>query len=305
MLSHSCPRRQFIGFHTWNHRWHLKEKETGCITRAYLFERRSADRDSNAGGLITYSLPLDVSSSPLDTFEWTMSSPGPVTDRQDGPHPHSAVTDPTGAFLLIPDLGADLIRILAISESGTLTECPAAEAPPGSGPRHGAFWSPDEDTTILYTVNELGNSVTSWSLTYDTCLTLTPQQTIPTYPEGTTPPEGSKAAAILIRDANLYATNRFDKSFGTDSIAHFEIDSESGELSFVELVDSGASFPRTFDLNAEGDMLAVGGQSSADVVIIERNVTSGRLGGVLAKTRVGVLGREGEEDGLSAVIWSE
>lgn len=236
-----------------------------------------------------------------------MSSPGPVPDRQDAPHPHSALTDPTGAFLLLPDLGADLIRILSISESGTLTECPAAEAPAGTGPRHGVFWSPDgdSDTSIFYTVNELGNSVTAWSVTYDTCLTLTPQQTIPTYPEGTTPPEGSKAAAILIRDGNLYATNRFDKSFTTDSIAHFEINSESGELSFIELVDSGVSFPRTFDLNVEGDMLAVGGQSSADVAILERNVTTGRLGEVLAKTRVGVLGNEGQEDGLSAVIWSE
>lgn len=237
-----------------------------------------------------------------------MSSPGPVPDRQDGPHPHSALTDPTGAFVLLPDLGADLIRILSISDSGSLTECPPAEAPSATGPRHGAFWSPDGDseTSILYTVNELGNSVTAWSVEYGDCLTLTPQQTIPTYPEDATPPDGSKASAILVRDGNLYATNRFDKSFGdTDSIAHFEIDSESGELSFVELVDSGTSFPRTFDLNAEGDMLAVGGQSSADVAIIERNVTTGRLGGILAQARVGILGQEGQEDGLSAVVWSE
>lgn len=235
-----------------------------------------------------------------------MSSPGPVPDRQDQPHPHSTFTDPTSAFLLSADLGADLIRIFSISSSGTLTECPTAAASPGTGPRHGVFWT-EEDTTVLYVVNELGNSVTSWDVSYGgDCLTLTENKIVPTYPEGTEGPAGSKAAELRIRDNFLYATNRFDKTFGetSDSIALFEI-GEGGDFSFVELADSGANFPRTFDINAAGDLVAVGGQTSADVVILERNATSGQLGPVLAKLQIGQLGAEQQEDGLSAVIWNE
>jgi len=41
----------------------------------------------------------------------------------EAPHPHHVFTDPTGDFLLVPDLGADLIRINRIDRStGALTE---------------------------------------------------------------------------------------------------------------------------------------------------------------------------------------
>ncbi|MBE3049841.1 beta-propeller fold lactonase family protein, partial [Candidatus Bathyarchaeota archaeon] len=237
--------------------------------------------------------------------QYTLDTPGTVPNRQDKTHPHSTFPDPSGAFLISADLGADVVRVFAISESGTLTECPDASASPGTGPRHGAFWE-GGNSTVLYTVNELGNSVSSWEVTSGDCLTLTENQIISTYPEGTTPPEGTKAAEILIRDNFLYASNRFDKTFGetSDSIALFEI-GEDGALTFVELADSGANFPRTMDINAAGDMIAVGGQTSSDVVILERDSTSGRLGSVLAKLQVGKLGGEGQEDGLSGVVWVE
>ena len=234
-----------------------------------------------------------------------MDGPGTIPSRQDQPHPHSTFTDPTGAFLLSADLGADLIRIFAISDTGKLTECPTAAATPGTGPRHGAFRT-EGDATVLYVVNELGNSVTSWAVSYEgDCLTLAEDQIVSTYPEGTTPPAGSKASEIIVRDSFIYATNRADKTFGqtSDSIALFEVGGDG--FSFVELADAGANFPRTFDMNAAGDMVAVGGQTSSDVVIIERNVTSGRLGPVLAKLQIGTPGAEQQEDGLSAVIWHE
>jgi hypothetical protein len=41
------------------------------------------------------------------------------------------------------------------------------------------------------------------------------------------------------------------------------------------------------------------------VAIVERNVTTGRLGAQLATVAVGSPGRDGQEDGLSAVIWDE
>lgn len=246
-----------------------------------------------------------------------MSGPGPKPDRQDAPHIHSTFTDPSGRFLLAADLGADVVRIFSIdADSGRLTECPAAATAPGDGPRHGAFWSPsdaaagDSDINVLYTVNELGNSVTGWSVAYPEaggCLTLTRGKTIATLPAGKNPPPGSKASEIRVRDNFIYASNRFDKSFGQneDSIATYEIDPATGEFSFVEITSAFASFPRSFDINGDGTMVAIGGQTSSNVAIVERDPATGRLGGLLANLAVGRPGAEMNEDGLSAVIWNE
>ncbi|KAK3054203.1 hypothetical protein LTR09_004981 [Extremus antarcticus] len=62
-----------------------------------------------------FALPLTSASKPLQELTFTMSAPGPNSARQDAPHPHEVLTDPTGAYLLAPDLGADLIRIWPIN----------------------------------------------------------------------------------------------------------------------------------------------------------------------------------------------
>ncbi|RWA03833.1 hypothetical protein EKO27_g11273, partial [Xylaria grammica] len=59
--------------------------------------------------LTTYTLPFTEGSKPLQQFKFNMTAPGP-NPRQNAPHPHAAHVDPTGKFLLVPDLGADLIR---------------------------------------------------------------------------------------------------------------------------------------------------------------------------------------------------
>src|SRR5690606_12612080 len=132
----------------------------------------------------------------------------------------------------------------------------------------------DSDINVLFTVNEIGNSVTAWGVEYPEggCLTLTQRETISTYPEGTAAPQGSKAAEVRVRDNFVYATNRFDMTFGAreDSIAMFEISDDQGTFEFVEVTSAHAYFPRTFDINAAGDMVAVGGQTSSSVAVLER-----------------------------------
>ncbi|CAI4212888.1 unnamed protein product [Parascedosporium putredinis] len=201
----------------------------------------------NGGALINYKLPISPSSpTPIQHLKYTMSGPGPKPDRQDAPT--STPPSPTPAA--------------------------ASSSPPTS--------APTSDINVLYTVNELGNSVTSWSVAYPAaggCLTLTRGKTIATLPAGKNPPAGSKASEIRVRDNFIYASNRFDKSFGQneDSIATYEIDPATGEFSFT----------------------------SSNVAIVERDPATGRLGGLLANLVVGRPGAEMNEDGLSAVIWNE
>ncbi|KAK3116436.1 hypothetical protein LTR53_003229 [Teratosphaeriaceae sp. CCFEE 6253] len=226
-----------------------------------------------------------------------MSGSGTDPSRQDAPHPHSAVTDPTGQYLIVPDLGADLIRIFSIdASSGNLTACPSASTDAGDGPRHGTWWSPNNKSAkglMLYTVNELSNSVSAWTVSYPSsgCLSLNKLQTLSTFETGN-PPSSTlpvKAAGLRVRGTFLYAANSNDQIFGTgqDSLVTYSI-SSSGVLDFVEATNAHAWYPRTFSINYEGDLVA-----------------TGRLGDLLASIDVATPGNDGQEDGLSAVVWEK
>ncbi|KAI1437441.1 putative isomerase YbhE [Xylaria sp. CBS 124048] len=265
----------------------------------------------NFSTLTLYALPFEEDGKMIQQFKFTMAAPGP-NPRQDAPHPHSTYVDPTGNFLLVPDLGADLVRIFSINgTTGELTTCPPGEAAPGDGPRHATFWAPTSNSTaglMLYTVNELGNSVTSWSTSYPQhgCLTLTRGQTLQTY-AGSTVAEGTKAAEVHVAGNFLYAANRADETFGSeqDSMATYSIDPATGNITWVEATDAYSWFPRTFQINKAQDLVAVGGQTSSNVAVIRRDTTTGLLGDLVDSVQVATPGHAQQEDGLSAVIWVE
>lgn len=272
---------------------------------------------SGTSTVTTFKLPLSSSGGqPLQTIKYTMAQKGP-NSRQDAPHPHHAFVDPTGDFLLIPDLGADLIRINKIDKSsGTLTECGSGKAPPGSGPRHGTFWSPANTSSriarqtasqYLFIANELGNSVGSWAVSYSSgCMALSLKQTITPYQGNSTAVQGTKVGEIRAKGNFLYTSNRNDKKFGSqnDSITQYTIASD-GTLSWTALTPSYGWYPRTFDINKAGDFVAIGDQTTSNVAIVARDKTTGKLGAKVADLRLGSTGTPESEDGTSAVVWAE
>ncbi|KAK6219272.1 hypothetical protein LQW54_002260 [Pestalotiopsis sp. IQ-011] len=272
-----------------------------------------SDGRGDASTLTTFKLPLTSSTQAVQTQKFNMSAPGPNKSRQTAPHPHSVIADPTGKYLIAPDLGADLVRVFSIdATSGQLTACTPGEAGAGDGPRHGTWWSPKAGSTdgqMLYTVNELGNSVSAWKVAYGSsgCLTLSKTQTLSTYAAGKTGPTGSKAAEVHVSGNFLYAVNRNDKTFGAkeDSIVTYSIDASSGAITFVEATNAHAWYPRTFAINKAGTFVAVGGQTSSNIAIIQRDAATGKLGDLVANLAIATPGTDGGEDGLSAVIWDE
>ncbi|KAI1190255.1 Lactonase, 7-bladed beta-propeller-domain-containing protein [Nemania serpens] len=290
----------------------LASKGASVYGTPYANAKFFATVEYDPSTLTTYALPLKSGGKVLQQLKFNMTQPGP-NPRQNAPHPHAAQVDPTGKFLLVPDLGADLVRIFSIdATSGQLTACVSGQAEPGNGPRHGAFWAPSSSNPtqglMLYTVNELGNSVTTWSVSYPQgkCLTLTRKATLPTYSGGALA-SGSKAAEVHVAGNFLYAANRADQTFGTqqDSLATYQINAATGDLAWVEATNAHAWFPRTFQINKAGDLVAVGGQTSSNVAIIRRNPQTGKLGDLVASVQVATPGHEQQEDGLSAVIWVE
>lgn len=104
---------------------------------------------------------------PLQTFIFNLTAPGLDPSRQEAPHPHEVILDPTGSFIVVPDLGADLIRVFSIDpETSLLTESAPFHAPAGSGPRHGTFLRADCGNTFFFLISELANTIASYEVEY-------------------------------------------------------------------------------------------------------------------------------------------
>ncbi|KAE9368848.1 putative isomerase YbhE [Stipitochalara longipes BDJ] len=253
--------------------------------------------------LTTFKLPLSSSSRPLQQMTLTMSGKGP-NSRQDAPHPHETVVDPTGAFVLVPDLGADLIRIFSIdASSGKLTSCGNSVQTPGTGPRHAAFYG----NKTLFVANELANTVNRFSVAYTGgCITLTKEQSSNTMAGGKAAPSGTKVGEVHVHDDFIIVSNRRDLSFSpNDSMATFSLDPTTAAMTLTGVTSSGGTYPRTFQINKAGDLVVIGDQTTANVVVVKRDVTTGLLGPQVASMRIGTVGHAESDDGLSAVFWDE
>ena len=183
------------------------------------------------------------SSKALQAFPFSLPHPGPNPVRQAIPHPHQVALDPSGQFILNPDLGADVVRVFAINQtSGILTQCPSLNATAGSGPRHVAFQVPSTATgglrrrnvppsqclestavngTIMYLASELANNLTAFNVDYTTngCLAFTKKQTGYTF--AGTPPPGSAVAEVRVLVSlsftASFSTKKSSSHYGTPS----------------------------------------------------------------------------------------
>jgi len=129
-----------------------------------------------------------------------MSKPGAVPDRQDKSHPHQVIVDPTDSFIVVPDLGADLLRVYSIChDTSSLTEVTNVATPPGSGPRHGAFHTTEYGDTFFYIHTEISNKVITYKVTYSgsKSLSFNEVSSIGTFGKKPTP-EGAAAGEALI-----------------------------------------------------------------------------------------------------------
>ncbi|KAK8066853.1 hypothetical protein PG997_013600 [Apiospora hydei] len=179
----------------------------------------------------------------------------------------------------------------------------------GRRPRHGEFLE-TKGGLRYYSLNEVASSVGMYNVTYageGGCLTLDLVQTLSTFGDrkGQTT---EKAAELRIAGDFLYASNRNDQKFGKelDSLAIFKLDTAGeGTMSFMELTNSHGFFPRPFEINKAGDLVAIGGQTTANVAIVARDAATGKLGPLVANINLPPRGTYMGEDGLSAVLWYE
>jgi 6-phosphogluconolactonase len=98
--------------------------------------------------------------------------------------------------------------------------------------------------------------------------TLTPQPLFskPTLADGTGVKAGQTASTIHVHPNGqfVYVANR-GAAGGTNNIAVFRINQQTGEPSLIQNIDTHGSTPRTFSLDPSGRMLVVGNQTTTQV----------------------------------------
>lgn len=183
---------------------------------------------------------------------------GPNTERQEGPHAHAVVPDPSGRWLLSVDLGTDSVRVC---RPGTATH-PAEihrEEPlrAGSGPRHLAF---APDGRRAYLINELDSTVTTcdWD---PRAGRLTPREETRILPPGPAADGNYPSELVIAPDGRFaWAANR-----GADRVSVLDLRSPDGVPRLVTTVPCGGHWPRGMALDPTGRRLYVANERSGDV----------------------------------------
>lgn len=187
--------------------------------------------------------------------------------RQEDSHPHSVTLSPDGQWLVVADLGTDIVHSY-LAEDSLWVEKSSIVLPAGAGPRHIVF---HPKAPYAYVVNELNSSVTAFHFNKDNGA-LNIIEHYPTLPENVD--MFSLCADIhLTPDGKyLYASNR-----GHNSIIAYEVNAENGKLNTIGYFETRGDFPRHFAIDPSGDYLLVANQNTDNLVQFIIDEGTGRL----------------------------
>lgn len=207
----------------------------------------------------------------VSTLQATGSGPH---RRQASAHAHGSALDPSGRFLLVPDLGADRVfvhgfdpatRLLAPEDAGAPR---AWVAPAGSGPRRAVFGASGR---FVYVLSELTAEVTVLRWEAATGRLVAVQVLSLSSPDF----KGARSASELVfsRDGRFaYVGDR-----GEGALVVYSVHTESGELTRVQRLPSGGERPWALDLHASGRWLLVANHGSHRLTLFGVDPGTGEL----------------------------
>ncbi|MBI9104454.1 MAG: lactonase family protein [Spirochaetales bacterium] len=220
------------------------------------------------GSVVLFRREEDGSLSPvIDKSQHEGTGPDP--ERQEGPHCHCVLMDPSNTFAYVADLGLDLlVRYRLDREKGRLLREGETALPPGSGPRHLIF---HPSGNFVFVSGEMGSLV--FVLKRD------PEsggleliESCSTVPEGFEGISHCSDLHVTPDGRFLYVGNR-----GHDSIAAFVVDPESGKLTPRGQVKTQGRTPRNFVIDPAGKYLLAANQDSDNINIFTINQETGEL----------------------------
>jgi 6-phosphogluconolactonase len=190
----------------------------------------------------------------------------PVSQRS--PHAHSVNFDPGNRFVLVCDKGADRVYTFRLDRaSGRLMDRKVFPTRAGISPRHSAF---HPRLPCVYVVHERESSIAVYRYTGDADLELV--DTVATIPATFTARNSPADIRVHPGGRFVYASNR-----GHDSLAIYEVDGGSGQLTSLGNVPCGGTTPRGINLDPSGRYLYAANQGSNNVAVFTVDTDTGAL----------------------------
>ncbi len=203
----------------------------------------------SAGSVGVVPIEKDGSLGPKSDLVQLPGEPGPDRNEQASSHPHNAVFDPSGRFLLVPDKGIDRIFVFRLDAAkGKLVpnDPPFVATRKRAGPRHIAF---HPKMPLAYVINELADAVTAYRFDRERG-SLQPIQILPATPPNYTGELSGAEIAVAPNGRFVYASNR-----GHNSVAIFGVDQRAGTLTALGWAPTHANSPRFFGLDPAAKFL--------------------------------------------------
>ncbi len=231
--------------------------------RALVF----AEYTNAVAGVFEINPDGSIADTPPVTVQHTGSGPDPK--RQQKAHTHCAEVSPDSRHLCVVDLGIDRVKVYdfpgrasGLKEKAELTITSAG----GAGPRHIVFHS---NRKTAYLLHELNNTISSFIYTGDAFVHI---QTVSMLPPDFK--DYSKASALKFAPDGhrLFGSNR-----GHDSIAAYDIDSETGRMSLLAISKLAGQSPRDFEFMPGGKFVLLGHENSNELMSYAYDPVTGRL----------------------------
>ncbi|WP_447987169.1 lactonase family protein [Nitrospira sp. Nam74] len=186
-----------------------------------------------------------------------------------GKHPHCIVIDSSNRFLLVPNLGDDLIMQYRFNEVGggiAPNSPPAVATKKGAGPRHVAF---HPDGRFVFCTNELDGTVAMYA--FHESGTLTPHGSMSIMPAGFTAKPWTADIHLTPDGRFLYASER-----SSNTIAACRVNGDSGKLTLIGNYATEMQ-PRGFNIDPGGKYLLAVGEKSHGLTIYAIHQKTGVL----------------------------
>ncbi len=192
-----------------------------------------------------------------------------TTSRQEAPHAHSARFIPNSNKVISVDLGTNELWFSKVNSLNKLLPIipQRLKMKEGAGPRHMEF-HPTQDW--LYVVNELDCTVSLLKKTASGLFKI--ESSISTLPKAYDEPNTCADIHISGDGKFLYASNR-----GHNSIAIYNVNIETGELTFVAHESTKGKSPRNFSLSPNDEFLVVANQLTNNIISFKRDSNTGLI----------------------------
>jgi 6-phosphogluconolactonase len=246
---------------------HVSVDPTGRFVLAANYSGLSA----GGGNLAVLPIQRNGQLSPPSDVVTHQGTLGPNTGRQEAPHAHMVLPDPSGRFVLANDLGLDRTFLYRLDGAGgklNAADPNFIAAPAGAGPRHLAY---HPNGRFVFVLNELSSTLRS--LSWDSTRGILQEiQIVSTLPENYVGVNTTAHVVVSASGRYVYASNR-----GHDSIAVFSVDPDTGRMEFIERVWTYGETPRNFAIDPSGNFMYVAHQNTDNIVTFRVDQATGKL----------------------------